>query len=160
MTNRIMLAAVTAFILIGIMIGFPIGKGCKQCPEIKVGIETTMVEIVVHDTVIVEKKGKDIIIEKKIVIRDDSNTQDTNVCYSFDETHDDGAYTKCEVCSDNLPVSSNNINGTITYTAPPDTERTIFRVDTITSIKPPPLHKDWKTYVIGALIAITIFLKS
>ena len=159
--TKILVIAGIAFMLIGLMIGVPIGKGCTKCPEIKIGTETTLVQVIVHDTVRVEKTGsKDIVVGKKVVnkvdpVSSDILTQDTTTCYSFEEDQEDGAYTKCEVCSDSLPVSSESVSGVIRYRAPTESLRTISRVDTVTFTKSPPFHKDWKTYVIGIFIAVS-----
>ncbi|MDO8640220.1 MAG: hypothetical protein Q7R33_01640 [Nitrosarchaeum sp.] len=167
MNTKLLIGFGIAVLLAGLCIGFPIGQGCKKCAEIKVGTETTLVTVTVHDTIVTEKTASDFTTGKKIVYvpkyiyvdssktTDTISVADTAVCYSFEEYERDGAFIKAEICSDSLPVNKPlDLRGTFTYQAPPDTARSIMRIDTIMRSKEVPFYKDWKTYTI-AILAVT-----
>jgi len=152
-------------LLLGIVIGFPVGKSCA--PKVRVGTETTTVQIVVHDTVTNYKDTGSISSIKKIVYvpkyvyvdsskkTDTVQVADTSVCYSFDEVEKDGAYIKAEICSDSFPEKKPlDLRGVLTYKAPPDTIKHITRIDTVTRTNNVPFYKDWKTYAVGVLAAV------
>lgn len=152
-----------AVLLIGIMIGFPIGQGCKKCPEVKPGTTVIIDTITVHDTIKTEKTRDEITVVKKKkpapAVKDTPTVvvpqkPDSTVCYDFDEREKDGAYIKVDVCSDSLPVVKPlDLKATIFYQAPPDTAKKIFRVDTVMVNKTTPLYKDWRFYV-GLTLAL------
>jgi hypothetical protein len=146
-----------ALLLAGIIIGYPIGKGCNKCPEIKVGTETTLVTITHYDTVITHKTKEQIKVIKvyEKVPDTTSNAVDSTVCYNFDETEKDGAYIAVNVCSDSLPATKPlDLKANISYQAPPDTGRTIFRTDTVSIDKTMPFYKDWKFYLATTLALV------
>jgi len=169
MENKILLAAAIAFTLVGFMIGFPVGKGCNKCPEIIAGVKDTSTTIIdTADTVKIVKDSSEIKVEKRVVKRVKkkpiiiAEKPDTvpvveeveTICHSWDETQDDGAYIECTLCSDSLPSSVVNSQAEIDYKAPPEIVKTITRIDTVREEVSKPLHKDWKTYAFGTVIAI------
>lgn len=164
-SNPVLTILIVAALVLGGILGYLFGKNLK--PYIKIGSETTLVNVIVHDTVVTEKTVEDISSNKKVIyvpkyIYVDSSKQtdtiqveDTSVCYSFEEYEKDGAYIKAEICSDSLPiVKPLDLRGILTYKAPPDTERHIMRIDTVMRTTNLPFYKDWKTYGLGLAVAI------
>jgi hypothetical protein len=152
-----------ALVLIGIfMMGFSCGYKTKKCPEIKTGIDTVSVQVITHDTIVVEKT------RDRIVVRNVPVTQyirsydtiaaiaDTEQCYGMDQTMPDGAQVYAELCSRSFKSEAPlDLSGSIKYLAPPDTQRTIHMVDTVI-VKKPHLWRDIKigciTFGIGAAV--------
>ena len=152
-------------LLIGL--GFFIGQKTKQCPEIKIGKETTFISIIVHDTVLSKKNNNDIKVVKEIktVIKTDTlhdtivtlkkdTVSDTSTCFSFDEIESDGAYIKATICSDSFKIKPDDLYGEILYKAAPDTFKQINRIDTVSIVKKPAPFKTWKDYVLLVLAAV------
>lgn len=132
-----------------------------QVLEVKTRIDTVSVRIVVHDTVTVEKIRNQIVVKSVPVvqyerIRDTlKEINDTENCYSVNETMKDGAYIKAEICSRVFPkIKPLDLSGKIEYLPAPDTVRTIKIVDSVI-MKKPQLWKDIKLCGISLGIGIT-----
>jgi len=168
MSKYLVIIGLIALLILGGVAGWFI----KKCPTIKVGKETTLVTITVHDTVQNIKQGSDITVGKVVrtfpkpipvitgtvdtLKKDTTKTvTDTTVCYSFDEKEKDGTYIKAEMCSDSLPAAKPlDLTGKFTYVAHPETLTQTIRVDTLWKEKKVPPAKDWKNYVIAILAAL------
>ena len=133
-------------IAFGMALGVMFGKSC--CPEIRVGQETTQIVVKLHDTL------RDTVEQVKIRYLERPIEAGPHRCYSWDKHYDDGGYVKCEACSDSLrtPVPG-DFQGHIERQEPPDTNVVISRVDTAIVEKAKPLHKDWRFYIVGAVMA-------
>jgi len=163
------IATWVSIFLAGFIIGLFLGKGCA--PEVRVGTETTMVTVTVHDTIVSQIPQSNIVSNTKIIYipkiiyidsthYDTTQVSDTSICYSFDEKEQDGSYIKAEICSDSLPVSKPlDLRAAITYLPHPDTSRQIFRIDTVMRTTNTPFFKDWRTYTIVALAATILIPK-
>lgn len=162
MKTNVLVILLVLVLIIGGILGFLIGKKYDKpiISEIKVGSETTYVNIVKYDTIVNYKYRDQIRVVNKIdtikIIDTISNTivskEDSTICYSFNEKEKDGAYISVDVCSDSLPRQKPlDLMASIKYQAPPDTSKTIFRVDTITFTKEKPIFKDWKFYLMTTL---------
>jgi len=153
-------------LIIGIIAGVPIGSCTKTCPNVKVGKETLMVTVTVHDTVIDTINRSEIqVVKKPILVHDtvklasgvtDIKTKpDTTTCYSFSQTESDNAFIKVDVCSDSLPVNKPmDLKGDIFYKAPPDTHRVIRIVDTVSRVVKTPFYQQpawWVGLVLGCV---------
>jgi len=160
MQDRGLIIISAIVLIIGGILGFILGKWTKKCPEIKVGKETLLVTITIHDTIIKEKTAEEItvgkVIKKKKIyaLKDTVPTYvpDTTVCYSFEENEPDGAYIGVNVCSDSLPLNKPlDLTADIAYRAPPDTQIEVLRTDTVMVDKTPPFYKDWKVYALAVV---------
>jgi hypothetical protein len=138
-------------LIIGIVLGFPWGFSCKKLPDIKVGKDTVLISVVVHDTLhdtIPITKFKtytqvDTVKEaKKSNIKDSVKVADTVNCLSFDKTYPDKAYIKASICSSLLPkVKPFDLSGEFTYLPKPDSTKIVFQVDTISRFKTTPFYR-------------------
>jgi hypothetical protein len=173
MNTKLLVAFGIAILLVGLILGFPIGRGCsKPCPEIIVGKDTVLVQVIVHDTVVSYITRDSIKVVKEFQVFVDTifdtinnvqtfdTTKDSTNCYSFDETEKDGAYIEAKVCSDSFPEEKPlDLKASILYLAPPDSIKTIFRVDTaLRTLPAKPVYKDWKFYAGMALTFVGGFL--
>lgn len=153
-------------LLLGLCIGFPVGKSCS--PQVKIGQTTVIDSIVCYDTVINYKDTGSIKVTQKVtyvpkyVYVDSSKKSIDTVkvknianCYSFDQVEKDGVYIKAELCSDSFPkVKPLDLLGSITYLPHPDTTKHIMRVDTVMRNTSVPIMKDWHNYALVILAAI------
>ena len=156
MNNKtIFITLLVVVALLGALVGGYLVSKFKKCPQIKVGTETTLVNIVVHDTVRTVKTVKDFVVTKDTIYLDSGKTvKDTQNCYSFSEKEKDGAFIKADICSKEFPpVKPADLRGSIAYQGRPDTNRIITRVDTVSRTISTPFYKSWQTYVV-ALVAI------
>jgi hypothetical protein len=147
----------------------------KELRRTTIGHETTIVSVVVHDTVEFKKKVTDISVIRKQVMRDtvasvDSSVTDSSVqsdsatCYSVEDTTSRGTFIRAEFCSKIFPVvPPSDLTSSIKVKEAPDSVKEIFRTDTISKEVQAPVLRDWKTYGLVALgsaavVAILILL--
>jgi hypothetical protein len=150
------LGIVCAFcIVFGLVVGYLVTNHFKKCPEIKVGKETTTVNVIVHDTIITTKTVKQFVVTRVIdtVMIGDSIVQDSANCYSFDENENDGSYIKAEMCSKELPaVKPLDLRGNIIYKPRSDSIKVISRIDTVGHFI--PFYQSWQTYAVAVGAAV------
>lgn len=151
MNKNIFTTLLIAVAVIGALIGGYLVSKFKKCPEIKVGTETTLVSVTVHDTT--HDTLRLFKTRKDTVYLDSSKTiKGVQNCFSFDKKEEDGAYIKAEVCSKDFPADKPaDLRGTIDYQAAPDSNKIIHRVDTVTIDKTTPFYKSWPTYAVALL---------
>lgn len=113
--------------------------------KINIGKDTVYNVITVHDTITIKPDTVKIVTKVTKTIHDTIVKFDSISCYSFDVHPSDGAYIKAEVCSNAFKALPSDITGNITYVAPPDTGKIIYRTDTLTTIE--PFYTNWKFYV-------------
>jgi hypothetical protein len=172
MANSFFYSLFLACFIIGICLGFPAGRCSKpipQCPEITTGKDTVLVQIVRHDTVIVEKTRKQIVtrsvpVTEYVTVRDTvREVLDTAQCYGIDQTMPDGALVYAELCSRSFSIETPiDLTGSIRYLSSPDTLRLIHSTDTVTRPPKPHLWRDIKiggiSFVIGGVCIGSLLL--
>lgn len=157
MNFRLMTETLIAIVIA--FMSFGIGRHSKQCPRITPGVITVRDTVERHDTVKITSYRDNIkTIEKPItqykIVHDTIKVVTENVeCYQIDTTTADGAGIVAELCSKIFPPDRPvDLVGHIFYKAPPDTHRTLLRIDTVNS---PHLWRDVKicglSFVIGGL---------
>lgn len=119
-------------------------------PKVTSGKIITIDSIVIHDTIIKHSEGIKLntVIQKVIVydtvLNTTVKTSDSTKCFTMEETMEDGAYIKAEICSDSFVNVPLDLSGTITYLPATDTQVTELRIDTVQVQK--PFYNSWIFY--------------
>lgn len=140
--------------------GFIFGYNSKKCSKIKKGVQIVTDTVIIHDTTIMKIPYSKFKTVDRVVTRINRDTinnslitvTDTAHCYGIDTTIS-GAFIAIEFCSSLFPHKKPiDLSGILTYTPPPDTNKTIFRIDTIHYKK--PWFSQPQTYIILSLATI------
>ena len=111
--------------------------------KIIVGKETTVTKIIEHKDTLRDTIKKPVFYVKQLpreTVYVNKTTHDTirqtikdsTNCYKFSKNWPDGAVTGAEICSKFFVPTLTDVVCELSYKAAPDTQRTVFRVDTLT----------------------------
>jgi hypothetical protein len=156
----------------GFCLCFLIIKGCRDNPQVITGSETTLVSVIVHDTIVTRQKATAITTSRMMfydtipvidTVRRDtllSVKADSTQCFSVEETETDGAFIRAKICSDSFPlVKPEDVSGEIMYVAAPDSLREILRTDTITASTKGLFLKSLSWFgvgILGGIVAVAL----
>jgi hypothetical protein len=133
----------------------------KPVPMIRTHTDTLSVQVIIHDTVTVEKTREKIVVRSVPVIQYQrvmdtiSEISDTENCYAVEQFYKDGAAVRAEMCSRAFAKRKPaDLHASIAYVPPPDTMRTIRITDTV-AFEKPHTWKHVKIFGIGCGIGIT-----
>ena len=116
----------------------------------------TVDSVIIHDTVVVEKRVDQFRVTTRVIhdtVPGAGGKDTTRVknCYSFDEIFKSGAYVSAEMCSRTFPaLRPADLTGKITYLPPPESLKIETRIDTVPRIVyRPPVIPTWQAVTLG-----------